>query len=667
LESRWTSSQAIPNTPATRLKRPTGTLTAVIRVEHHPLGPRLHVLGRRLHECHVGLAVAVVVVALAHAGALLPAAALGVVASWLVAKDWRDLHPATRDTAAWSLGLHRRPDAPPAAPARDRVPALAALATAAVGAINVASAMTPELPARVQHLLAYAPAAELRLAHALALPAGLALVAVAWPLARRRRGALQLAAVLLTALGALDLLKGLDVEEALLSWALAFALWRSRAAFWVMHERAAVGRALRRSAALLGGAVVAGMALVAIGAPHAAAPLRASGVPEAALGLLSMTGGGSFTGSFAWLPTALGILGAGSVAAAGAMLLAPLRPRNVAARLERHRAAALVRRHGSDSLSAFKLRADLSRRYSADGRAVVAYRIEAGAMLLAGDPVGPDASLPAFVGELRAFARRHGLALGAVGASERFAATARTHGLRRLYLGDEALLAGGPLDLSGRPNKNLRNAVRRVERAGYTASAVTAGSLDATTLAELHAVSARWRDGAPERGFSMAHDALVDELLPEAVVVLARDGAGAVRAFLEFVPVYGRPAMSLAFMRRDRDTPNGLSEYLVLEAARLLGERGVEELSLNFATCGRWLRAPANVLERAVASGLRIADRWFQIERLLRFNAKFAPRWQPRYLLFDGAASLPRVALAAMWAEGQLPRPALARRAPVAG
>jgi lysyl-tRNA synthetase class 2 len=56
---------------------------------------------------------------------------------------------------------------------------------------------------------------------------------------------------------------------------------------------------------------------------------------------------------------------------------------------------------------------------------------------------------------------------------------------------------------------------------------------------------------------------------------------------------------------------------------------------------------------------LRVGDRWFQLERLLRFNAKFHPRWQPRYLLFAGAAQLPRVALGALWAEGQLPAPRL--------
>jgi hypothetical protein len=84
----------------------------LVALERHPLGPRLHVVGRRVHECHVGLVLAGAAVACVLGSAPeRPAGALGLVAAWLVVKDWRDLHPATRDTAAWSLGLHRRPDA----------------------------------------------------------------------------------------------------------------------------------------------------------------------------------------------------------------------------------------------------------------------------------------------------------------------------------------------------------------------------------------------------------------------------------------------------------------------------------------------------------------------------------------------------------------------------
>ena len=114
--------------------------------------------------------------------------------------------------------------------------------------------------------------------------------------------------------------------------------------------------------------------------------------------------------------------------------------------------------------------------------------------------------------------------------------------------------------------------------------------------------------------------------------------------------------MSLSLMRRDRETPNGLTEFLVVKAIELLRERGVEELSLNFAAFGRLFEHPRTAAERLLRRLIMFASRWFQIESLYRFNAKFAPRWEPRYFLYEGLLGLPRAGMAALWAEGQLPR-----------
>jgi lysyl-tRNA synthetase class 2 len=146
------------------------------------------------------------------------------------------------------------------------------------------------------------------------------------------------------------------------------------------------------------------------------------------------------------------------------------------------------------------------------------------------------------------------------------------------------------------------------------------------------------------------------------VVVTARGEDGRVGGFLHFVPAQGGATMSLGAMRRRPDTPNGLTEFLVVRAVELLRERGVEELSLNFCAFGRWLRAPANRGERLAGRILRPLDRVFQIESLLAFNAKFATRWAPRHVAFAGWAGLPRVAVAALEA-----KPALLQRVALDG
>jgi hypothetical protein len=84
----------------------------MVRIERHSLGPRVYVLGLRVHECAVGLGV----LAVAAAGCLVEVwaatrriEAAALVGTWLVVKDWRDIFRSTRNTAAWSLLLHRVP------------------------------------------------------------------------------------------------------------------------------------------------------------------------------------------------------------------------------------------------------------------------------------------------------------------------------------------------------------------------------------------------------------------------------------------------------------------------------------------------------------------------------------------------------------------------------
>ena len=98
----------------------------------------------------------------------------------------------------------------------------------------------------------------------------------------------------------------------------------------------------------------------------------------------------------------------------------------------------------------------------------------------------------------------------------------------------------------------------------------------------------------------MAMDSLRCEERCDCALVVARDGTGAVRGFLHFVPSYGRAAMSLSAMRRERETPNGLMEFLVVQSIELLRDAGVEELSLNFAAFARFMHAPRNPAERLV-------------------------------------------------------------------
>jgi lysyl-tRNA synthetase class 2 len=54
---------------------------------------------------------------------------------------------------------------------------------------------------------------------------------------------------------------------------------------------------------------------------------------------------------------------------------------------------------------------------------------------------------------------------------------------------------------------------------------------------------------------------------------------------------------------------------------------------------------------RAWRGLLVFLSRWFQIESLYKFNAKFQPTWEPRFLVYQHTRDLPRIGFAAMQAE----------------
>jgi lysyl-tRNA synthetase class 2 len=466
---------------------------------------------------------------------------------------------------------------------------------------------------------------------------------------------LRLAIVLLIGLGVLDVFKGLDLEEAGLSFGGALVLWLGRGSFCVRPDPVSLRAALSRVPLLAAsGLLLCGFA-VWVAAPESAS--LGAVVRETFAALVWQPGPLDFHDELGGIDEAVGITGVLALASCLWLVFRPLAtPRAFPDIHVRRAAGRLVRRHGSDTLAYFKLRRDQHYLFSLDRRAFLGYRVETGVLLVSGDPVGPEQAIPELLRELSLFAEARGLRIAALGVGERLLPLWRQLGLRALYLGDEAVVDTRAFTLDGRAIRKVRQSVSRLEKNGYTADLQDLAALEEPQLAELERVSRDWRAGRTERGFTMSLDALRQEDHGDSLVVIGYDRGGRIRGFLHFAPSYGRSAVSLSLMRRDRETPNGLTEFLVVRAIELLRERGVEEASLNFSVFARLIHEPRGRVELILGRFLLFADAFFQIERLHRFNAKFFPRWEPRYLLYERRLGLPRVGLAALWAEGQLPK-----------
>jgi lysyl-tRNA synthetase class 2 len=321
------------------------------------------------------------------------------------------------------------------------------------------------------------------------------------------------------------------------------------------------------------------------------------------------------------------------------------------------RAAAIVRAYASDSLDPFALRADKSFHFAHHG--LLAYRVVRETAVVAGDPIGPPGSAPAILADFRQLAARRGWEVVVTGASARHLGAYRRLGYRGVRIGNEAIVDPRAFSLEGRAIRKVRQSVTRLQRRGWTMTALDAGELSEETIGELAAVDLAWGASQPRlHGFAMTLGRLWGAAEDEdGVYVLARDSEGVLRSFLRFARY--RQGLSLDVMRRSGGEPNGVNEALVVAALEYARAEGLHEVSLNFAGFAHVMAngARLTLLQRLLRGILRALHGRFQFERLVRFNDKFFPEWRPRFLVHQGGPGLPLGGLRVLQAEAYLPRP----------
>lgn len=453
-----------------------------------------------------------------------------------------------------------------------------------------------------------------------------------------------------------------------LTLAVLAALLLSRRAF---HAKGGPGNVvLGLAVLLLGGAAVTGLGAALVRATYAGPPPDwGDAATYVGFRLVTLSGIVEYVDLDvpSWVDLTLNSLGAALMLLTLRVFFRSARAADAFGPEDEQRLRALLERHGArDSLGYFALRHDKSVCWSPSGKAAVLHRVVNGVALASGDPLGDPEAWPQAIEVWREQARAHGWVLAVTGAGERAGEAYRRAGLRALELGDEAVVETDGFTLEGRSMRTLRQTHNRVGKAGYRAVLRRHRDIPPEELAELVRLADAWRHGRTERGFSMALGRLGDPADGDCLLAECRDEDGRTCALLSFVP-WGAHGLSLDLMRRDRESDNGLVEYLVTELLLRAhaGELQVVRLSLNFAmfryVFERGARVGAGPVLRLLRAVLRFLSRWWQLESLYRANAKYQPQWEPRFLLYEKSSELPAIAVANGLAEGFLTRPRLLR------
>jgi lysyl-tRNA synthetase class 2 len=566
--------------------------------------------------------------------------------------SWRPAH---------AVGTERRSN-------RRWVPLVAGVLTFLLGVRDIAMVVRPHLWERVKvinHVLPgkIDPAVVHGAVGATLVVAGALLILLSHALRRRKRRAWRAVVAILLLTATLHLVHGPLTWRETVDWlpldavfVIALVLYRSE--FFAVGDPRTRWLALWAFLGLTAGSFVLGSLLIEVRPSEVVGSAGFLTVAQHVLyGLVGVSGPIHFRGdrSGDLITLTLGTMGAFTALTTVYLLFRPAEPRASLGTDDELQMRELLAKNGElDSLGYFALRRDKSVIWSATGKSCIAYRVLSGVMLATGDPLGDAEAWPGAIKEFMVEAERHAWVPAVLACSEIGGDVwTRETEMSALEFGDEAIVDVGEFSLDGRTMRNVRQMVNRVERAGYDAEIYRVRDLTPETLTMFQRHAESWRGAETERGYSMALGRLGDPADGDCVAAAAMKD-GVLRAFLHFVP-WGTDGLSLDLMRRDRTADPGLNEYLITAALRACPRLGVTRMSLNFAVFRSALerggRLGAGPVIRAWRGILVFASRWFQIESLYRFNAKFQPEWQPRYIVFPGASDLPRIAIAALEAE----------------
>ena len=324
-------------------------------------------------------------------------------------------------------------------------------------------------------------------------------------------------------------------------------------------------------------------------------------------------------------------------------LVHPVLNRALARPNERQRVRQILNGHATTALAQFHLLDDKTYFFSEDGEAFLSYRMVGATAVVLGEPVGPRDSARAAAAEFVHLCALNGWRFGFHQVTARGADDLARLGLRKLKIGEEAIVPVQTFALAGKSFKHLRNSQSALERAGYAVEEL-GQPIAGPTMDALREVSDAWLADGGHRERSFTLGAFSPDYLRESRVFVVRRPAGRIEAFTNVVPRFQSADGTFDLMRRRPDSPNGVMDLLLVHLIEIFRAEGCAGLNLGLAPL-------ANIEGGGpVAAALRLlyerGNAAFNFKGLRFYKDKWHPRWEDRFLVYRSDVDVLAVAIA---------------------
>jgi phosphatidylglycerol lysyltransferase len=506
-----------------------------------------------------------------------------------------------------------------------------------LGVVNIISAITPAIPARLHFVHNLLPEDLIVISNSLVLVFGLILVMLSIFLLQGSKRAWY-AALFLTGFSAVGhLLKAVDFEEAILAFVAASSLWYTRS-FYTLKPNP---KFISFNYLVVIYAVVTVLAYGVLGfyfidKRHFGIDFHLDQAVTAVLKLFFLVDDKAIvprTAFGARFEDSIYIAGAGLILFIIFSLLKPYfsKPYNTEADFQT--AEDILSKHGKSALDYFKTYPDKLLYFNPDRTAFISFKITRHFAIVLEDPVAENDMIKRDIVErFEGFCHENGFISAYYRVPESSLEFYKSTGRKHIPIGEEAILNLSTFTMDGGKMKTTRSAVNRLTAEGFELKVYKA-PIKEGLLQKLEKVSQDWLEDLNQKEVAFTQGIFDTGILKEQTILTIEDQEEKVYAFLNLIPDYAPGEATYDLIRKVKDAPNGILDMLLAKTFLYLKAEGFTSANMGLAPLSGM--EDVNITQKTIKYAYENFKVFGQFKGLRRYKDKFFPSWEKKYLIYS--------------------------------
>lgn len=205
-------------------------------------------------------------------------------------------------------------------------------------------------------------------------------------------------------------------------------------------------------------------------------------------------------------------------------------------------------------------------------------------------------------------------------------------GKKTIPVGEEAIVDLTGYTLEGGKMKATRSAINRLTAEGYEIK-VYEPPLREGLMQKLEHVSDNWLLSLGQKEVAFTQGVFDKGILKEQVIITVEDQEEKVHAFLNLVPDFVKGESTYDLIRKGDDAPNGVLDMLLAKSFLYLKEKGYQSVNMGLAPLSGI--EGLNLAEKTIRYAYENLKIFAHFKGLRKYKDKFFPTWEKKFLVYD--------------------------------